>query len=283
MTDGSPLKNSLWNFLYRIVSSMDHSKTAWIGILRGAALAVFKEPIDALPAADNEAARAAFRERFLALPERRIYDLIEFLLTDDRAGAKEIDRKLIRRGLNAVLDAEGAPVRLLRDRLVPLVDELSLDATASAGEKLSLFDMDAARRSLESAVAYLARRPEPAAREAVREALFAVAATVREIRIRREGSPEARPPIVVGSILPVSSLLGLSEEAASGIEAVLRRAHAVSGLRESREGETAAPAGAAGAGTDFPEGLFLTVFCSSLIVFLLGKAEAAGLVVRRGV
>ncbi len=66
---------------------MDHSKTAWTAILRGTALVIFKEPIDALPLSDNEAARAAFRERFLALPEGRIYDVFEFLLEDDRSGA----------------------------------------------------------------------------------------------------------------------------------------------------------------------------------------------------
>ena len=40
---GTPLRNSLWNLLYRIVSLNDHSRTAWGAILRGACRAFFKE------------------------------------------------------------------------------------------------------------------------------------------------------------------------------------------------------------------------------------------------
>ena len=39
---GTPLRNSLWNLLYRVVSSTDHSRTAWGAILRGACLAFGK-------------------------------------------------------------------------------------------------------------------------------------------------------------------------------------------------------------------------------------------------
>lgn len=250
---GTALRNALWNLLYRVVSSTDRTGTAWEGILRGSCLAFFKEPIDDLPLADNEASRRELKRLFFTVPGHRVYDFLEFLLESEHAGLKEADRKLIRRRLNAVLDEEGAPVRLLRDRFVPLPDMLSLDAVATASERLTLFDMEAARRHLASALAFLARRPDPAAHEAVREAVLAVAAVVRVL-----GGEEG--PVAVGTIAPVADRAGIAPGLREGIEAILRRAHAVSGLPGAAAGGP--PAG-------FRETAFLTVFCSSLITVLL--------------
>ena len=257
---GTPLRNSLWNLLYRIVSSNDRSRTAWGAILRGACLSFFKEPVDELPLADNEAARREFRRYFFGLSDERVYDLYEFLLTDDGAGMKEVDRKLIRRALNRILEEEGAPVRLLRDKFVPLPDELGLDAVVAAGEKLSLFDLDAAARHLQAAVEFLSRRPEPAPKEAIREAVIAVAATVRSLA---DGSGE----IAMGTIGPVAERLGIRNRLREGIDAMLSHCHSASGL----------PGGGPGEGTpDLAEATFLVVCCSSVIRLLLSRAEKTG-------
>ncbi len=255
---GSPLKNSLWNLLFRIVSSTDHSRTVWTAVLRGSCLAFFKEPIDDLPTGDNDASRVSFRERFFSLPDHRIFSLFEFLLVDDRAGLKEMDRKLIRRSLNEILEQEGAPVRLLRDTFVPLPDSLGFDAVAVAGEKLNLFDLAAASRHLDSAIAYLSRRPEPASQEAVRESTLAVAAVVRSL-----GDKEGR--IALGTVAPIADTLDLSPELLAGMEAILHRCHAVSGLPGS---------GPVGTPVDPPEAVFLVVFSSSVINYLLRSREA---------
>lgn len=269
------LRNSLWNLLYRVVAANDRSRTAWTSILRGACLSFFKETIDDLPVGDNEASLRELKRLFFGLPEHRVYDLFEFLLVDDRSGIKELDRKLFRRGLNPVLEEEGAPVRLLRDRLVPLADEVSLDALAGAEESLSLFDLAAAKRHMESALGYLSRRPDPAGQDAVREAVIAVAAVVHSLR--RGGAPAAgageggdAPPsagIVVGSVEPVREKLGLSAGLAGGIEAIVARCHALSGL-------PGVPPG--GEPPDPSEATFLVVFCASVIRLLLDRATPAG-------
>lgn len=257
---GRPLRNSLWNLLYRIVSSNDRSRTSWVAILRGACLSFFKEPIDELPLADNEAARREFRGYFFTLPEHRLYDLYEFLLVDDGAGMKEVDRKLIRRAMNRVLEEEGAPVRLLRDRFVPLPDELGLDAVMTAGETLSLFNLAAAARHLQSAVAFLSRRPDPATEEAVRESLIAVAAAVRTLG---NGSQK----IAMGTIAPVAERLGIRGRLREGIEGMLGHCHSTSGL----------PGGGTGEGTpDLAEAIFLVVSCSSVVNLLLSRAGQTG-------
>ena len=255
----STLRVSLWNLLYRVVSATDHSRTAWTAMLRGACLAFFKAPIDDLPAADNDASRALFREHLFALPDHRVYDLFEFLLGDDGAAIKEVDRKLIRRSLNAILEREGASVRLLRDRFVPLPDSLGFDAVAAAEEKMTLFDLAAGSRHLASAIAFLSQRPETAAREAVREALLAVAAVVRTL-----GGGEGK--IAMGTVAPVSKSLEIPDDLLAGMEATLRRCYALSGLP-----------GAPGAGerVSFPEATYLVVFCSSVVNYLLSRAGDA--------
>ncbi|MDO8739310.1 hypothetical protein, partial [Candidatus Deferrimicrobium sp.] len=121
---GTPLRNSLWNLLFRVVSSTDFAHIAWTTVLRGACLSFFKEPIDELPLSDNDASRLALKDRFFALPDHRVYDLFEFFLVDDHGGLKEMDRKLIRRGLNELLEREGATVRLYHDRFRPYQDFL---------------------------------------------------------------------------------------------------------------------------------------------------------------
>lgn len=253
---GGPLRNSLWNLLFRIVSSTDHSRTAWSAILRGSCLAFFKEPIDLLPAANNDASRVAFRDRFFALPDHRLYDLFEFLLGDDRAGMKEMDRKLVRRGLNEILEQEGAPVRLLRDRFLPLPDSLGFDAVGTAEETLSLFDLPAASRHMESALAYLSRRPDPALQESVREATLAVAAVVRSLA-------GEKGKVALGTVAPVAGSLGIAPDLIAGMEPILHRCHAVSGLPGSETGGTP---------VTLPEATFLVVFCSSAINCLLSAA-----------
>lgn len=274
----SALRNSLWNLLYRVVAANDRTKTAWTAILRGACLAFFKETIDDLPAADNDASLREFKRLFFAIPGHRVYDLFEFLLVDDRAGIKELDRKLIRRGLNTVLEDEAAPVRLMRDRLVPLSDELSLDAVAGAGETLSLFDLAAASRHMESAISFISRRPDPACREAIREAVIAVAAVVHSLRVDpaaklpgagrgEEGGPSGAGAIVLGSVGPVRERLGISGGLGEGIEATLARCHAASGLPGApAEGEPPDPA----------EATFLVVFCASVIRLLLARGGPSG-------
>ena len=73
---GTPLRNSLWNLLYRVVSSNDHSRTAWGAILRGSCLAFFKRPIDDLPSSDNDASRRKLKEIFFFLKLLRMIFLM---------------------------------------------------------------------------------------------------------------------------------------------------------------------------------------------------------------
>jgi len=264
-TSGSPLRNSLWNLLFRVLSSTDFARIAWTAVLRGACLSFFKEPIDELPLSDNDASRLALKDRFFALPEHRIYDLFEFFLLDDHGGLKEMDRKLIRRGLNDLLEREGTNVRLYRNRFRPYQDVLGFNEMAQAGETVRLFDMAAAQRHMETAVAYLSRRPEPESRGAIREAVLAVAAVAREVAAREGRKEGTEAPLVVGSVAIAGEAAGIPAESVRGIDLLLRRAHALSGL--PLDGEES-PAGEEP--VDSREAHFLVVFASSLIVYLKG-------------
>jgi len=263
-TSGSLLRNSLWNLLFRVVSSTDFSRVAWTTVLRGACLSFLKEPIDELPLSDNDASRLALKDRFFALPDHRVYDLFEFLLTDDHADLKEVDRKLIRRGLNELLEREGANVRLYHDRFRPYQDFLGFDEVSEAEETVRLFDMAAAKRHVETAVAYLSRRPEPESRGAIREAVLAVTAVAREVSGKGVAENGGSPPLVVGSVAHAAKAAGIPGELLEGIEAILRRAHALSGLPIGGE-----PSASPGEPVDPREAHFLVVFASSLIVYLM--------------
>lgn len=260
---GTPLRNSLWNLLFRVLSSTDFSRIAWTTVLRGACLFFFKEPIDELPLSDNDASRLALKGRFFDLPDHRVYDLFEFFLLDDHAGLKEVDRKLIRRGLNELLEREGTTVRLYHDRFRPYQDFLGFDEVAQAEETVRLFDMAAARRHMETALAYLSRRPDPESRGAIREAVLAVTAVAREVAAGEPRKERGEAPLVVGSVAHAAAAAGIPAELLGGIEAILRRAHALSGLpvdgMESPAGERP---------VDSREAHFLVVFASSLIVYL---------------
>jgi len=264
-TSGSPLRNSLWNLLFRVLSSTDFARIAWTTVLRGACLSFFKEPIDELPLSDNDASRLALKDRFFGLPEPRVYDLFEFILRDDHAGLKEMDRKLIRRGLNDLLDREGASVRLHHDRFRPFQDALGFDEVAQAGEAVRLFDMAAAQRHLETAMSYLSRRPEPEYRGAIGEAVLAVTAVAREVAAREVRKGAEEHPLVVGSVAHAAAAAGIPPELLEGIEIILRRAHALSGLPIN--GVESPPAEEP---VDPREAHFLAVFASSLIVYLKG-------------
>ncbi|HSE14252.1 MAG TPA: hypothetical protein VLB08_01545 [Candidatus Deferrimicrobium sp.] len=260
---GSPLRNSLWNLLYRVLSSTDFARVAWTAVLRGACLSFFKEPIDELPLSDNDASRLALKARFFDLPDDRVYDLFEFFLVDDHGGLKEMDRKLIRRGLNELLEREGSTVRLYHDRFRPYQDILGFDEVAQAEETVRLFDMAAAHRHMETAVAYLSRRPVPESRGAIREAVLAVTAVAREVAAREAGKRGEEPLLVVGSVAHAAVAAGIPPELLEGIELLLRRAHALSGLPVD-----GAASPDSGEPVDPREAHFLVVFASSLIVYL---------------
>jgi hypothetical protein len=263
---GSPLRNSLWNLLFRVLSSTDFARVAWTAVLRGACLSFFKEPIDALPLSDNDASRLVLKDRFFDLPDPRVFDLFEFFLVDDHAGLKEMDRKLIRRGLNDLLEREGTNVRLYHDRFRPYQDVLGFDEVAQAEETVRLFDMAAARRHMENAVAYLSRRPEPSFRGAIREAVLAVTAVAGEAAAREAGKEGGKAPLVVGSVAHAAAAAGIPAELLGGIDLLLRRAHALSGLPiEGVESPAAEEP------VDPREAHFLVVFASSLIVYLKGS------------
>ncbi len=262
---GSPLRNSLWNLLFRVLSSTDFAHVAWSTVLRSACLSFFKEPIDELPFSDNDASRLALKDRFFGLPDHRVYDLFEFFLVDDHAGLKEMDRKLIRRGLNDLLEREGTNWRLYHDRFRPYQDVLGFDAETQAEETVRLFDMAAAHRHMETAVAYLSRRPEPESRGAIREVVLAVTAVAREVAARDLRNGEEEAPLVVGSVAHAAAKAGMPDELVRGIDLLLRRAHALSGLPidgvQSPASEEPVEA---------REARFLVVFASSLIVYLKG-------------
>ena len=173
-----------------------------------------------------------------------------------------MDRKLIRRGLNDLLEREGTTLRLYHDRFRPYQDVLGFDEMAQAEETVRLFDMVAAHRHMETSVAYLPRRPDPESRGAIREAVLAVTAVAREVAARevRKGRRSASDRGFGGACGgggrdPVG--------AAGGDRTILRRAHALSGLPvdgvESPAGEEP---------VDPLEAHFLVVFASSLIVYL---------------
>jgi hypothetical protein len=261
---GTTLRNSLWNLLFRVLSSTDFAHVAWATVLRGSCLSFFKEPIDELPLSDNDASRLALKHRFFDLPLPRVYDLFEFLLTDDHGGLKEMDRKLIRRGLNDLLEQEGGTtVRLYHDRFRPYHDLLCFDEVVEAEKTVRLFDMAAAERHMETAIAYLSRRPEPESRGAIREAVLAVTAVAREVAARKARKGEEEAPLVVGSVAHAATAAGIPAGLLSGIETILRRAHALSGLPV----DGVVPA-AAEEPVDSREAHFLVVFASSLIVYL---------------
>ena len=136
---------------------------------------------------------------------------------------------------------------------------------AQAEEAVRLFDMAAARRHMETAVAYLSRRPEPEYRGAIREAVLAVTAVAVEVVSREAGNEVGKAPLVVGAVAHAAAAAGIPAELLGGIELLLRRAHALSGLPfngvESPAGEVPA---------DPREAHFLVVFASSLIVYLNG-------------
>ena len=104
-------------------------------------------------------------------------------------------------------------------------------------------------------VAFLSRRPAPAAAEAVREAVIAVAAVVRTLA---GGAGE----VAMGTAEPAALRLGIPPGLREGIEAMLGYCHSASGLPGSDS-----PADL----PDLAEATCLVVFCSSVISLLLSR------------
>ena len=90
-------------------------------------------------------------------------------------------------------------------------------------------------------------------------------AVAREVAAREARKGEEEAPLVIGSVAHTAAAAGIPAELLGGIEAILRRAHALSGLPVDG---LEPPAGQGP--VDPREAHFLVVFASSLIVYLKG-------------
>lgn len=213
-------------------------------------------------------------EWFFAAEWHAIYDFVEALPTMVLAGVGANNLNQLRRhstslydyasrtiskyirDLNSMLAREGAPYRYQSGHLLPVTNELELEALADAVSKTPF---NGARMHLEQAMSLISARPEPDYRNTIKEAVSAIESLLQEATNMK------------GESLP--ALLRAFEsrrqtELHGGFKSALLKLYGWtsddSGIRHGIFGDDR---------VERPEAQFMLITCSAFINFLVAKAS----------
>jgi hypothetical protein len=249
----------LWNAIDEMIGRMGSSMGTLLAIQSGrdgpAATLFERLWLDFFGAAGDlfpEDPHRWLRQWFYAAEWNRAYDLIEFIASHVRGPFAD--------DCNAALKRERAAYQIVQGKVVELTDEgqlKAIDEAMVAGEPFA-----PVREHLRTALARLADRPEPDARNAAREAISAVESLVGMIA----GSPGATLDdglklLQSRKIIPLRPSLNRAWGAIYGYASDAGIRH---GLKEGQ------------AGPDLDDATYVVVSCSAVVSYLIALANKAG-------
>ena len=251
------LKNSLWNVahgtLWSTISPGQTASYVWHGQLLIALWSDhFHLPTDKLHP-HFSSALAAIRDRYMKSSWESVYDFIEFVA--HYPGAEVLTARFIR-SCNSALEKHVSAYRFVGGTLAPITSEeeiATIECGLSHGEKYKPMVTH-----LETALARLADRPTPDARNSIKESISAVESVCQIIT----GDPKA----TLGKAL---KQIGLHSALEGGFSKLYGYTSDADGIRHAMlESST----------VDADDAKFFLVACSAFVNYLIAKSSAGSAV-----
>jgi len=143
----------------------------------------FNASLDNLPEFDPYQANGAYgimKTHFMDAKWFEVYDFLEFVVQNWSGGGDD----QIATGINSILENELCAFRFVGKQIVPITDELELEAIDQAASNAP----DAVKRHISRAVELLSDRSSPDYRNSVKEAISAIEAVCQTVTGDKKGT-----------------------------------------------------------------------------------------------
>ncbi len=254
------LRNCLWNLVY--TSVLEPMLTVRHGTSRSLSLNLFirniwhgyfGRAIDILPGSPQDI-NQNIRDWFFGAEWYKIYDLLEFMVT-----LHNFDKGMFKYRCNDILQKEGSGYRFVGEEIVPIVDEIELQAIEQAIDCCSKHQFDGARKHFDSALEKLSDRPKPDYRNSIKESISAVESVC--VIISGERNFER-------ALKKLKDSIGLHPALEKGMSSIYGYTSDADGIRHAMIEES---------DCDLADAKYMLVSCSAFINYLIMKAGKAGL------
>lgn len=252
------LRNTIWNYLHSVFQS-EHEY--WRPFAKWVAQYFRKVPVDELPIYDNRC-REWVKEYFYSLPWHGVYDFVEFVV-DSYPKIIEYpssDREKLRKIFNVILEREMSGYRFISGVLAPISNPTETKEIAGAIENSVRVGLDGAHDHLRTALALLARKPEPDYRNSVKESISAVESVAKVL-----GGDSAG---LAGALDELAKKTDLHGALRAGFVKLYGYTSDEQGIRHAILDEK---------NVGFDEAKYMVVACSAFVNYLISKAESTGL------
>ena len=166
-----PLRNGIWNCLIKIYDLIDDdvisASSADSGLLTDCWENVFKQPIDIISDILNPPLRREFRRQYYDAKWFTVYDLIEYLISNDKNKRR---RQSIKQCCNAILERENAGYRIIDNTVCPIISPPEIEEI----EKAIVNPRSEISNHLTNAIALLSDKQNPDFRNSIKESISAV-------------------------------------------------------------------------------------------------------------
>jgi hypothetical protein len=253
------LRNTIWNWIYGLI---EQNYTESESIFRWLAIGFFKRSIREVPSESLHHGSNWFQKLYMGLQWHEVYDLLELIVEH----VAEVTRPQLTREraieiVNRLLERERSGFRFVAGVLSPLTNEVEATAVSSAIEISDMKGLKGVYDHLSSAVRCFSSRPEPDYRNTIKEAVSAVESAAKLITGKDSGGLKDALREVETHILIHGSLK-------QGILNLYGYASDEDGIRHAIVEDK---------NVSFDEAKLALVICSSLVHYLIAKADVAGL------
>lgn len=255
------LRNRLWNiylihigYPIRISKNVDEIHNAYLRILWNY---YFKLPLDEMPY-KNDKTIAEIRDHFFDCEWYEVYNLIEFTLEK----AKFINKTLFIKQINEVLEDELSGYRIIKDKFIPLTDEIEIEEIEESLNNTYNRNIEGANIHLNSALILLSNRDNPDFRNSIKESISAVESLC--LFITNESND------ALGKTLSkLKEKIDIHGALERGFKSIYGYTSDAEGIRHALLEKD---------NLDLEDAIFMLVSCSAFINYIIVKADKAGLI-----
>ncbi|MCK4797048.1 MAG: hypothetical protein KAT05_06675 [Spirochaetes bacterium] len=252
------LRNSLWNILYGHVLGISLNLDSRNNMLRNFFIVCyvrfFKKTLDEVGSLSSEVDK--LKEDFFNWEFHKVYSFIEFSVNHL---PNYVDKNLVIKNLNHVLEVEKSGYRFLNDIFIPVTDNTSLDSIDSAISKVDEFKLSGVHAHLKHALGKFSDRKNPDYRNSIKESISAVESLVKIIAKSSEASlGEALKIIEKDKTVEINPALKVGFDKIYGYTSSGKE-----GIRHSMLEAKNIPS---------EDALFMLVSCSAFVNYLISKA-----------
>jgi len=252
------LRNSLWNFLVGLFHP-----SGWSRLAEAIAADLAKVPVDELPGSHHQC-MLWVKASFYKLKWWGVYDLVEYALTEGTEIVKStyiaFPERNYRAECNKLLERESSGYRFIKGKLVPISNKGEVAETAEAIARSKSTGLAGAHEHLLTALGLLGKRPKPDYRNAIKEAISAVESVSKQISGTDSGGLKE-------ALAVLSKATAIHGGLMAGFVNLYGYTSDEDGIRHAILDE---------AEVGFDEAKFMVVSCSAFVNYLIGKAQATG-------